>query len=402
MAAQKPPDLPSKDAFAQLVMDRLRETGLADEIVYDPEEFQLSFEGEKQSVLFLENTYREYCTLSVEDRDHSIRRFVRGWLQAHKSPPEEYADIRPDILPAVRSRAFFELARLRMFIEGSADTFLPYQTIGDDLAVGLVYDMPDSLRPISNKQLDLWDVTFYEALESARENLAQLHPMIVGPNQGEGTYVFATNDSYDSSRLILLDLIRQFQIKGDFIAMAPGREMLIVTGSEDRPGLEAMVELANKAFEQPRTVAGVALRLDRDEWVPWMPDAAHPLYDEFRLLRMRSFGKDYAEQKELLDRLHEQADTDVFVASFSVIQHQATGHRMSYCVWTKDTHSLLPRTEKVIVGGPDQEPIMVAWNRVVQFAGNLMSPTDMYPERYRVDEFPSAEQLAAMGNELDL
>ena len=56
---------------------------------------------------------------------------------------------------------------------------------------------------------------------------------IIGPKEGEGVYVFTTNDGYDSSRLIILDLIRQFQVKGDYIAMAPNREMLIVAGSED-------------------------------------------------------------------------------------------------------------------------------------------------------------------------
>ncbi len=283
--------------------------------------------GEIKSTLYLGNAYQEYCSFSQEDRPHSLRRFVRGWLDAHKPPPDEYADIRPDILPAVRSRSFFESARLRMVIGGDDDTFLQYQTLGDDLGLGLVYDMPDSMKPISNKEIDLWGVTFYDALEAARENLRQLRPRIIGPKEGEGVYVFTTNDGYDSSRLIILDLIRQFQVKGDYIAMAPGREMLIVAGSEDTPGLEAMVALTKKAFEQPRTVSGVALRLDGDEWVSWMPEAAHPLYDEFRGLRIRSYGQDYAEQKELLDQLHEKTGEDVFVASYSVMQHKETGHR---------------------------------------------------------------------------
>ena len=72
---------------------------------------------------------------------------------------------------------------------------------------GLVYDMPDSMKSITNKELNLWGVTFYEVLETARENLVQLQPRIIGPNEGEGTYVFTTNDGYDSTRLILLDLI---------------------------------------------------------------------------------------------------------------------------------------------------------------------------------------------------
>ena len=307
-------------SLPKLVIDRLREAGVTDEISYDPEEFRLTVAGEKESILFLHNAYQEYCTISEENRPKAMRRFVRGWLQAHEPPPEEYADIRPDILPALRSRNFFESARLRMIIEDNEDTFLPYQMLADDLGLGLVYDMPDSMKPIANKELDLWGVTFYEALEAARENLAQLPPRIIGPQEGEGVYVFTTNDGYDSSRLILLELIRQFQVKGEYIAMAPGREMLIVAGSEDGSGLEAMVTLAKKAFEQPRSVSGIALRLDGDEWVSWMPKAAHPLYDEFRLLRIRTYGQDYAEQKELLDALHQKTGKDVFVASFSVLR----------------------------------------------------------------------------------
>ena len=316
---------PKHDEFAQLVIQRLREVGASGEISYDAEDFQITVGGETTSTLFLNNVYREYCALSEESRPQVLRRFVRAWLQAHKPSPEEYADIQPDILPAVRSRSFFESARLRMMIEDSEDTFLPYQTLGDDLGLGLVYDMPDSMKPITNRELDGWGVTFYEAVEAARDNLRQLRPVIIGPKEGQGTYVFTTNDGYDATRLVLLDLLRQFEVKGDYIAMVPGREMLIVTGSEDGPGLEAMAALAKKALQQPWTVSGTGLRLNGDEWAPWMPDAGHPLFDEFRLLRMRSCGQDYAEQKELLDALHAKTGRDVFVSAFSVMQRKDTG-----------------------------------------------------------------------------
>ena len=288
-----------------------------------------------------------------------------------------------------------------MVISDDEDTYLQYQTIGDDLGLGLVYDMPDSMKPISNKELEIWGVTFYEALEAARDNIRQLPPQIIGPKEGEGVYVFTTNDGYDSSRLIILDLIRQFQVKGDYIAMAPGREMLIVAGSEDTPGLKAMIALAKKAFEQPRAVSGVALRLAGDAWVSWMPEANHLLFDEFRKMRMLSSGQDYSEQKELLDRLHDKTGEDVFVASYSVMQHKDTGHQISYCVWTKDKISLLPQTERIVLGGEGQVPIMAPWKKVVEIAGDMMTPMGVYPERHRVEGFPTAAQLAAMGNELE-
>jgi uncharacterized protein YtpQ (UPF0354 family) len=385
-----------KDVFAKFVIDRLREVGVTNPIDYDAEQFQLQVEGEKGSVLFLNNAYREYCSLPVEHRSQAVRRFVRGWLQANKPAPEDYEDILPDILPAVRSRSFFEAARLRMLLGGADDTYLPYQTLGDDLGLGLVYDMPDSMKPISNRELENWGVTFYEVLEAARDNLRHVQPQIIGPQEGPGTYVFTTNDGYDSSRLVLLDLVRQFEVDGDYIAMAPGREMLIVTGSEDNAGLEAMIALAKKAFDQPRTVSGAALRLEGDEWNRWMPEADHPHYEELHGLWLRSQGQDYAEQKELLDKLHESRGEDVFVASFSVAQHKETGERINFCVWADGAVTLLPRTEQVVLGALGQAPVVAAWDKVTAAIGELMTPLDMYPERYRVVEFPSAEQLAAL------
>ncbi len=387
-----------QNAFARLVIDRLREVGVTSPIDYDAEEFQLHIQGDKESILFMNNAYREYCSLPADHRFQAVRRFVRGWLQANRPAPEEYADIRPDILPAVRSRSFFEAARLRMVLGGSEDTHLPYQVLGDDLGLGLVYDMPDSMKPISNHELDNWGVTFYEVLEAARENLRHIPPRILGPQDGPGTYVFTSNDGYDSSRLILLDLIQQFEVQGDFIAMAPGREMLIVTGSEDATGLEAMAALAKKALEQPRTVSGAAVRLAGDEWVPWTPPADHPLYEEFHGLWLQSQGQDYAEQKELLDKLHESRSEDILVASFNVMQHKETGQRMNFCLWVEGPVTWLPRSERIVLKGlgAEQPPVIAAWDKVVEVAGELMKPLDMFPERYCVAEFPTAEQLAAM------
>ena len=39
---------------------------------------------------------------------------------------------------------------------------------------------------------------------------------------------------------------------------------------------------------------------------------------------------------------------------------------------------------------------MVPWNDVEQMAGDLLEPQGMYPERYRVDGFPSQAQLTAL------
>jgi hypothetical protein len=252
------------------------------------------------------------------------------------------------------------------------------------------------MRSISQDNLDDWGVTFYEAMEAARHNLTQLEHAFIGPKQGEGVYLSTTRDGYDSSRLILLDLIRRLRVAGDFVAMVPNPDTLIVTGSEDMDGLKGMLGLATNALQQPRPISGIAVQLDGDDWVPWLPDPAHPLFGEFRGLQLQSIGRDYAEQKEMLDGT---TDKDTFVASFSILQHPETGHFMTYCVWPKDVLVLLPRTDLIAFMQEGKAPLMATWDRVIEVMSDSMTPLDIYPQRFRVSEFPTEEQLAAMGAE---
>ena len=150
----------------------------------------------------------------------------------------------------------------------------------------------------------------------------------------EGVYLSTTHDSYDASRLLLTELIRQLRLKGDPIAMIPNRESLIVVGSEDELGLAGMVKLASKALKEPRPISGIALRFDGDEWTPWLPDVSHPSYNDFRKLYVQALATDYAWQKDLLDKLHTKRDEDIFVATYSLLQ-APDGKLLTYAVWTE-------------------------------------------------------------------
>ncbi len=386
---------PSKDDFAKLMMDRIRETGEKGKIVYEPEEFSLRGEGKRYAAMFLTNAYKEYCAAPLADRNRVVRHYVRNWFAASKEMPQDFEDVKPDLLPVVRSRAYFELNNFE-FETGRSLTYVP---LAEHFGMGIVYDLPEAMRSISQASFDAWGVTFYEALEAAMENLRTLEAKFIGPQSGAGVYLSATGDSYDASRLLIKDAIRRFQVKGDHVAMLPNRENLIVVGSEDVAGLAGMVKLAAKAMKEPRPISGIALRLDGDEWTPWMPAEDHPSYEGFHELRLQSFGQDYAQQQAILDKLHENSGEHVFVANFSAIKRPG-GKVFSYATWTETTNSLLPKTDVLVLGRLGSEPQMVEWEKVVELAGDLMEAVDIYPPRYRVRGFPTDERLSAMGNML--
>ena len=179
---------PSKDDFAKHMMDRIRQTGEKGKIVYDSKEFSLRGEGKTYAAMFLTNAYKEYCAAPLADRSRVVRHYVRNWFAAAKEMPEDFEDVKPDLLPVVRSRSHFEINNLEV-VDGIPLNW-PYEVLGEHFGVGIVYDLPEAMRSIPQGSLDAWGVTFYEALEAAMENLLSLEAKFIGPESGEGRLSF--------------------------------------------------------------------------------------------------------------------------------------------------------------------------------------------------------------------
>lgn len=389
---------PSKDRFARLLIDAICRAGETRKIAYDASEFRLFVEDQPDRDMPLGDLYSCYRAASADARDAGLKSMVRCWFAADKPIPDCFEDASHDLMPLIEIRWRQELRLLLAETEGVEPASIPYQILGDDFAVVVVYDLPESVRFVDQEALDTWGVTFYEALEVAKENFRLRDHTFLGREVDDGLYISVTQDGYDASRLLLLDTIRQFAIKGDCIAMIPSRNMLIVTGSEDQAGQEEMLRLATAELEEPFALSGIALRLDGDDWTPWLPDAAQSVYQQFLRLQIPTIGKGYNTQKELLDRLHEMKRQNVCVPSYLPLQDDDTGKIAACCVWPKDCVALLPRTDQIAFERNEGDAIVADWDRVVEVVGHLMTPMGIYPERFRVSDFPTEEQLAAIEN----
>ncbi len=385
------------DRFAQLLLTAMKHAGDPRRAVYDPHEFQLRFyEGEKEvGIASLRNLYDEYCKVPRAMRSQQLKHIVRALLSYHKEMPEEFQDAACDFRPMVRSRSYFDLIRLQQQVEGSVSPDIPSHAIGDHLAVSLVYDLPEAMRTISQESLDQWGVSYYEAMEVACRNLAESEFRFAGLD--DRVYASVTGDNYDASRLLLIDLIRRLTVQGDPIAMVPNRDTLLITGSEDEDGLAMLAELADKALDEPRPMSAIPMRLDGDDWVTWMPPPGHPHLDKFRLLEIKSLYSEYSDQQPLLEALHEKHGRKIFVAAYSAVE-KGNGEVFSYCVWSKGVDAYLPKTQKVMFVEDDQKSIVGGdWSTVQRVAGHYLTPVpDLYPPRWRVHGFPTAEELALL------
>jgi hypothetical protein len=374
MSSEGQPDAPGKDEFAKRMIEAVHTAGDATPIHYDADEFRLVTEGEDRQIFNLTNVYREYCAANPDKQKTLLRNAVRSWFSRLKGIPESYEDAAPDLLPVVRNRSAFEFVRLRTRLEDMGTPNWPYRPLADHLGVGLVFDLPESIVQIQQHQFDEWGVSFEDAFGRACRNLWEisLHEF---QDPHPGVWASPWRDNHDVARLLLPELIKHHDVKGQPVLMLPNRDTLLLTGSEDEAGLAYVVERVQAAMEQPRFLTGLAFRLVNDFLEPFLPDA-----------------------------VHEKTGEDVFVASYSALQNKDTGRVHTYCVWSEDVDALLPETDRIffVKQGDGDEAEMVCgaeWDKVREVVGDLMEPQETYPERYLVREFPSAEQLAEMESE---
>jgi hypothetical protein len=391
---------PSRDRFARRLIKALQHAGEKNPINYDPEKYRLQVGGESENLMNLSNIYEEWCAASASQRQTIFNNAVRTWFSHRRELPQSFEDVQHDVLPGVRSRMLFELTGMRMKVQGKEKFDWPYRPLGDWLGAGLVYDLPESMMQVQQHTLDGWQTTFDEAFEVACNNLREVskNPM---ERLAAGVWSSPWRDNYDASRMLLTDFLRNHDLRGDPVVMVPNRDTLLLAGSDDADGLGRLVAAAEKAFDHPRSISGIAFHLEGEDWLPFLPDPDHPQFSKFKLLWVKTAGSDYGDQAEVLNALHEKTNRDIYVAKFSAVQKPETGEVRSYCVWSEGVVSFLPETDDIFFFRPktDDDGDIVArapWERVREIAGDLMKPVGIYPERYLVDDFPSEPQLAAL------
>lgn len=389
---------PDRNDFAQIVMDALRQAGETRPIEFDPEDFKLKIDGDKFQ-FWLGNAYQEYCASPRRFRKLVLERYLQIPAGQGLEIPSTFEEALPHLLPRVRTRSYYGLNQLRFGLEKPQSLTFAYHPLGDHLAVGVVYDQPESIAEPPPDTFTSWHKAFEEVLEAARENLWKMSrgkfETVIG-----GVYLSPWRDNHDASRLFLHELLWQLDVCGDYVAAVPNRDTLIVTGSEDPTGLAAMAALIDRAKDGSRLISAIPVVLQGRTWATFQPAPDHPEYFRFNELRIREQLNDYTEQKRLLEAWHRKTGEDVFVANYVGIQKKETGAYSSYCTWAEGIPTLLPQADEVVfVRSGKTIAGKASWNQVYAVLKDSMTLLDYEPKRFRVDTFPTQEQFDVIGLE---
>jgi hypothetical protein len=397
------------ERFARMVLKRLRLAGADPGIRFDAERFAILEPGVR--VFNLGNIYAVYSQAAAAERAKLMRSFLATWAQTGRfEPPDELEDARMDLLPVLRSRAYFECDVPRMSDSLDEASHLVYQPLNGHLAAAVVYDLPHSTVSVGTDRLEQWGITLYEALEIAKQNLAQKGGQYAKLG---GLAIFLEGDSYDAARMLLPETIETLGLTGRPVAIAPHRERLFVASEDDDEALETMAKLVADELEQPRAVSAQAFVWDGVEWVEWLPPESSPLRGPFVELARRTLLDDYANQKELFDKRRDLRGDGPFAPALMAVEDTVTHEVETVTVWVPTDDVWLPRADRVAIprqqltdadsrtaNAANTPPLVVPWSALLDVVGDALEPQDVYPPRWRAASFPTQEQIDRLA-ELD-
>ncbi len=403
---------PTMDKLVRDMARRLQARG-AEDVRARPERGEIAYRlyGDTRN-MFLANLLHDLQHGARAERPALIERFLESGLAPADAIPRRYEDAKARLMPIVRCRADIGLAALTQATagDGDGDESEPpssaqrpaSQPLVGDLVVALVCDLPTAMVYVNEQTLAEWEVGFGQALDDALQNLRGLPEQGGWKQLGDGVWSGEWGDSYDSSRLLLPDLIHRVGVR-DPVAVVPFRNALMLTGADNADGIVRMAKvIADAAGDNQRWLSFQLLRLQDTRWVAHAPLVAADAWHE---LRLRDASRNDEQQKQLLDALHERRKVDLWVASSQMLSRPDLG-TLSFAIWSRDVDTLLPHTEFVLFnpGGEDlSATLLVPWDDAVAIAGELMEPTHHVPERRRVRRFPDdAQWLQLKGRALAL
>lgn len=386
------------EKFAAMMIDAMRQAGLEEPVEFDEDDFALTIPPDRK--IYLGNAYDEYQAAPKDVRHQVVEHYAFGvFVSPEELTPETFEEAAPNLRPVVRGRMYPEYMRMQAEIDEDPYIDVPSRPVGGHFVEMLAYDMPNRILYLPTSQFEEWGVTVDEAFEAARENIRAIGGAFEG---AEGhIYVGAWDDSYAASRVMVPEMILKLRVQGRPIVALPNREFLIVTGSSDHAAMQQMGKMIAEAENEPRFESGVVLSLEDDGWRPFLPPESSEAYDILHRHQVASLWRDYDEQKRLLDDLHEKRGTDVHVATFAAHEDRVTHELSTVAVWSEGVEALLPRAEKIgFTAGDPEDPSVLGtapWKRVREVCGDLMELTNYWPDRWRVDQFPTQQQLDAIG-----
>jgi uncharacterized protein YtpQ (UPF0354 family) len=238
-------------AFTETFVHRLK-TAWPDTKVTIKGNLLVQVEGSNRRTLdiSLANLYARHRS-NPDGLDELIRDYVAKISRPGESSIATVALDRTRIVPVIKDRPWLEEVNSKVRAQVGQDaSLIAAEDFNKELVIVYALDDSKGMRFLQAKELT--GIERGELRTLALENLLRIMPKTQMATNGRFGMMIAGGD-YEAS-LLLYDNIwtdGTVKVKGDIVVAIPTRGMLLVTGSQDRNGLQAMREIVAKNADGP-------------------------------------------------------------------------------------------------------------------------------------------------------
>jgi uncharacterized protein YtpQ (UPF0354 family) len=198
----------------------------------------------------LANFYQSYRD-DPNRLEELTRKYLAGLPPRGASAKKDEALDRTRIVPVIKDRPWLDETNTRVRAQIGKDApGVAADDFNKELVIIYALDDPNRIRYLMKDELA--GIERNDLLKLALENLARILPKVEVRSDGNLSMMSAGGD-YNASLLLLDDIWTgdKVKVKGDIVVAVPARDVLLVTGSQDRTGLKRMREMVPKLAEGP-------------------------------------------------------------------------------------------------------------------------------------------------------
>jgi len=370
---------------------------------YDREQNMLRSSGGVQ--VNLVNIFLAYSKTPRSSRRVLLEKYSSMLNVSALEVPKLWSLAGKGVVLAVRSKYDYMVTSIESRVGSkSISEGVAWPFVGD-LCLLLLYDFGPNMTHVGAGLVATWGQDEQAVRNQALRNLRSLQRPVWVPLQN-GVYKLLSEVAYEETWLLVDAVVDQLPFAQSAVLMPVNRGVLIAADGRSGDALSAMLQEALVSLQNnPWPISAVMLTYQDDHWREFKTEGN--VAQRAKAVAAINLAGIYKDQQIALAEYFEKNGEDIFVATFDVRQR---GDDMagiySWCVWTEGVLTLLPKTDVVIFSKRDvenRESLIVQWEQAVQVCGRYFHPTDEDPPRFRIADFPTAEewqQLKAIGEAL--
>jgi uncharacterized protein YtpQ (UPF0354 family) len=196
---------------------------------------------------YIDNAYNDYKA-NPDSLAPILHRYVESAIEGYKSSEKIRSE---NIVPVIKSVDYLSDWKKLADATGAKHDFDGvYEPYNDQLVVVYAQDSKAGINYFPAGDLQKAGIVRDSLRSIAVRNLSRLLPDIQVKTIEDGVFMITAGGNYEAS-LLLMDYVwtkQNLAVNGDFIVGVPTRDLLLVTGSNDKAGIAKLKEVVQKMF----------------------------------------------------------------------------------------------------------------------------------------------------------